>query len=155
MRGTRGYTILEVMIVIGIIGILAGIAIPNFVSWRSKQWLLKGADEIHTLISLARMAAIRENSQVVVRIDPLNRSYSACVDNGPENGTCDAAERVLRAGVLSSTDISLTTNFTDNRLVIDGRGFPSPVASRTVTLTHPTLGTKVVAVTVTGQARVQ
>ena len=143
------------MIVIGIIGILAGIAIPNFISWRSRQALLKGADEIQTLIVLARMAAIRENSQVVVSISPADRTYSACVDNNPENGTCDAAEKVLRAGVLSSTDIGLTTNFTNNRLVIDGRGFPSPVASRTVTLTHPTLGNRVVAVAVTGQARVQ
>ena len=37
MRRERGFTILEVLIVVGILGILAAIAIPNFIAYQAKS----------------------------------------------------------------------------------------------------------------------
>jgi len=78
----KGFTLIELMIVIAIIGILAAIAIPNFISYRDKSFCSAAETDAGSLQGgLADYFAI-----------PSNRTFSA---QGPTNTMVFAGSQTL------------------------------------------------------------
>ena len=124
---SQGFTLVELMVVIGIVAILSVVAIPNFLSWLPKTQAGSAAREILTTIQLAKMAAIKDSSNVVVHFT--TGECLAFVDDGAGGGTADdrvrnGSERLVRIyRVPPGVTLSVPSFGAD--LEFSNRGLPS------------------------------
>jgi len=70
-RRGYGFTFIELIIVILILGIIAGIAIPSFRDFQNTSYLEEATQEIVTALRYARALAIKRDTSILVDFDPL------------------------------------------------------------------------------------
>jgi Tfp pilus assembly protein FimT len=120
----------------------------NMVAWKPKQHLLSAVSDVQGAINFARMAAIKENTRVVIDFTTPAPGFTVSVDSD---------KRFLRSATFAN-DITVTTSFSKDKDIVnivsfDGRGLPSEAGS--VTLQNATGGTKTIQVTLTGSSRME
>lgn len=81
-----GFSLLEMMIVIIIIGVLAAIAIPSFSSWKEKQAVSNATNALLSHLKQARNLALAENRSV--RITFGSTAYTFDADTTGSCGPC-------------------------------------------------------------------
>lgn len=70
MRGRKGFTLVEIMIVVAIIGLLAAIAIPNFIKARDtarRNACIANLREVKSAISMWALEENKTGSSAVVK----------------------------------------------------------------------------------------
>jgi len=118
MGYNTGFSLMELMIAIAIIGIMSGIAIPNIIGWLPDYRLRSATRDIVSCLQEAKLRAVKENARVVVIFDPLTDSYTAFIDNVPAGGNwaLDGSETIIRRETLPAgidiQSIPLTTSYT-------------------------------------------
>lgn len=83
-RGMRGFTLIELMVVVAILGILLGIGIPSYKVWMENTKIRNEAQSITNALQLARVEAIRRN--VSVRFQLVSTLDGSCANSatGPD-----------------------------------------------------------------------
>jgi type IV fimbrial biogenesis protein FimT len=152
MKTNRGFTLMEIMVVIGIIAILATIAVPNIVGWRTKQRFAAAVSDVHEAIRVARSSAIKNNANVVIQFQ-LPRSFRVCFDDD-KDGCQDADDLTILSGNFQNDINIISTGLPSDRLTIDGRGLTN-ASINPIKLRNAVYGDRHVWVTVTGNSRIQ
>ena len=63
-----GFTLIEIMVAVAIVGVAAGLALPDFLRWQVESQLRQATSEIATQLTLARMAGMNRNRSVDVTV---------------------------------------------------------------------------------------
>jgi type IV fimbrial biogenesis protein FimT len=72
LRKNAGFSLTELMVIIGIIGIMAGVAMPNLIGWLPKYRMGSAAREILGTLEFARLTAVKRNVATLVTLDYAN-----------------------------------------------------------------------------------
>ncbi len=156
MRNESGITIFELMVVIGIIAILASIAIPGFLSWLPNYKMRSAVDEVLSTLQQAKLRAVRENAMVSVTFNTASGRYLAFVDNGAGadggNGIQDAGEATIKNGQMPEGIILQSTTFPLDWARFTPRGIP--VNGGDVVITNGPI-TRTIELTLGGSSSIQ
>ena len=79
-RGHAGYTVIEILLVLGIIGILTLIATPTFLGYYQGALLRVAAEEVAAFLNQGRQLAIMQNGSICVHSSSTAMHY--------RQGTC-------------------------------------------------------------------
>ena len=116
MRKIDGFTFIEAIMVILILSLVAGIATPGVMAWRSAAKLRGAAGNLKGDLEMAKLKAIQENGMVAINFK--ENEYRVFKDDGATQGVHDGGEdlygnRILPAGVI--VDL-VQTNLNDDGL---------------------------------------
>lgn len=151
-RSQNGFTLLEVMVVIVIIGIMIGIATPNFMEYLKSRRLSGATMQVYVDLMNARQQAISENNKVIVELTT-NNSYRIIRDlNG--NGAIDAGE----TGPIKSihpdyADVTFAPGTSGFKPVFytNGTGLPGSIVLTSSSLSK----TKTIDISMAGRVRIE
>jgi type IV fimbrial biogenesis protein FimT len=126
MRNNSGFSLIELMIVIGVVAILSAVAVPNMLNWRAGANLRGAVENLRGDLRLAKLAAVKESAFVVVTFDA--GRYQIFIDNGAGansgNWQHDSDERILRVRQLASGIQLDSTGFAGGQTRFNDRGLP-------------------------------
>jgi type IV fimbrial biogenesis protein FimT len=112
-RTSRGFSVLEVMVVVAIIGILLSVGVPSFFTYTQNMQIRSAAEQITAGLAIAKNEAIRRNSQIELALsNNTGWTVTEVTSGGTRNvlqtrdaneGSVNVTSVVLPAGTLAVT----------------------------------------------------
>lgn len=92
LRPEAGITLVELIMVMAIIGVLAGVSLPFISAWLPDFRLKAASRDLFTQMQKVRMLAIKENKDWAIVFDTANNRYHICDDQGVDASWSSAAD---------------------------------------------------------------
>jgi prepilin-type N-terminal cleavage/methylation domain-containing protein len=148
-RRVDGFSLIEVVIVLAIIGVVIAIAVPNLLSARQGFQMSTAGATMNSRLAEARMESLKRNRQVDVMLDGAARSLTTSVTVGGV-ATVVAGPEYLPSGVVFDLGGDATYQISFDSL---GRPIAPP---RTFGITYPGSGlARTLSVLSTGRITIQ
>jgi prepilin-type N-terminal cleavage/methylation domain-containing protein len=140
VKDNQGFTIIELMVAIVIVGISLALAVPSFVSWRNGTKIDGEARKILSVFQSARNEAIERGRPVYVRFTPASGEYIVFVnrDNDPPanidfdppanaNNPGDNEDLGIRVGRIFPEIAITNISFNNNMIRFTSMGFATRI----------------------------
>jgi prepilin-type N-terminal cleavage/methylation domain-containing protein len=119
MRSNRGFTLVELMIALGVAGVLTAVAVPVFMESSARNQIWTASETIGSQIRQARLRAISRNRSYQVRFNcPAVGQFRVLVVPGPDD--------VPPAPINDAARCGTTVMHEDGLTVLDGGIFAMP-----------------------------
>jgi type IV fimbrial biogenesis protein FimT len=137
----KGFTLAEVTVTLSILGILTAISIPSYISWLPRHRLQTSVRQIYDDMNLAKMQAVRRNTDVCITFNPGSKNYVVFVDTNGDGVQNDGAATILKTNVTLEDGVTMInpTTFTNDTVGFNNRGM-APTSAGRVNLINPTGG---------------
>jgi prepilin-type N-terminal cleavage/methylation domain-containing protein len=91
IKGTKGLTIIELVVVMSILAVMVLISIPNIGRWLPRYRLRSAVRDVASTMQLARLGAIKDNKEWAIQFDTNAQTYRVLSDDGADAawGTAD------------------------------------------------------------------
>ena len=133
LESQEGFTLVEMITVVAIMGIILAVAVPNFSKWKEKHQINGQAQKVYFDLILARTVAVKNNNDVRVTFN-LNADTYQVHDDTNGDGVEDSGEALKTINLEENVQFAYITGIED----IDGNTVTSAVSfggggSQTVT----------------------
>jgi len=147
MRDTQGFTLMELMVTIGIMAILSAIAIPNAIAWRNNAQFNASVRRVKDTIEATRMAAVKSHL-------PADFIFASPTSYDTQTREVAAGAVALRPIVIHPLEPGVTMAFNNGgQITFNSRGMTGN--NGTITLQHTNGRTSQIVVSILGSSFIQ
>ena len=100
LKKRKGFTLTEVIVTLSILGIMTAISVPSYISWLPKHRLQTSVRQIYDDLNLAKIRAVKDNTDACITFDIVNDNYTVFLDTNGNDLPDDGAATILRNNVI-------------------------------------------------------
>jgi len=144
-----GFSVIELIVVIAMIGILAALGMPSFISYWRTSTTTAGASELAATLNRARQLAISGNQNYCTEVSGTGVRYKQAASAACGGGTVWTGSGTDGAGIIT---LSNNMTVTGGPVVFTSLG--AAALAGTFTVTNPNGGSRNVVVAASGRVSV-